>query len=127
MISLRPFPSFFLVLGAGFLSAGCSQSTINGAEHDTQHNAAVVQHAADQAVKDAKPQLDKLGLGARVTAAIQANANLPKTIRVDAGDGGVKLRGKVQTAKQKALAGRIAADTLPAGKSVENDLTVEGG
>ncbi|BDI32964.1 hypothetical protein CCAX7_50150 [Capsulimonas corticalis] len=125
MISFRPHFSLSLLIAAALLGAGCSQSTINGVAGDTQHNAAVVQHEADKALKNAKPQLDKLSLGARVTAAIQANANLPKSIRVDAGDGGVKLRGKVQSSKQKALAGHIAADTLPPGKTVENDLSVE--
>ncbi|MEO7716424.1 MAG: BON domain-containing protein [Capsulimonas sp.] len=125
MISLHRSFSYSILIGAGLLGAGCSQSTINGVEHDTKNNAAIVQHEADKALKTAKPQLDKLSLGARVTAAIQANANLPKTIRVDAGSDGVKLRGKVQNAKQKALAGRIAADTLPSGKTVQNDLTIE--
>lgn len=126
MISLRSTFSLSLFASIGLLASGCSQNTIDGAAHDTQRNAAIVQRETNRAVNKAKPQLGKLGLGARVTAAIQANANLPKSIRVDAGDDGVKLRGNVQTEKQKALAGRIAADTLPEGKTVQNDLTVSG-
>jgi len=74
---------------------------------------------------EAKPQLDKLDLGARVTAALNANANLPHTIRVDADTTGVRLRGTVNDAHQKALAGKVAQQTLPAGKVVKNELTVK--
>jgi osmotically-inducible protein OsmY len=117
------------------LIGGCSQKTIDSVTSDTKHNVAVVDKAAakvgeeikpqvDKAEKQAKPAMDKLSLGARVTAALQANANLPRTIRVDAGTDGVRLRGVVETKQQKILAGTVAKQTLPAGKSVTNQLAI---
>lgn len=118
------------------LWTGCSQQTINSANKDASHDISVagnvVKKIGDEvkpAVKkldaEAKPQVDKLDLGARVTAALQSNANLPHTIRVDADTTGVRLRGTVNDAHQKALAGKVAQQTLPAGKTVSNELTVK--
>ena len=106
--------------------SGCSQQTINSAGQDAQRDATVANSKAQQIARDAKPQLHKLGLGARVTAALHANANLPPTIRVDAGDNGVRLKGTVRSRAQKKLAGRIAAETLAPGQTVNNALTVQG-
>ena len=106
---------------------GCSQQTVNSANEDAKKNIAKLDQAAKEVEVKAKPELKKLGLGARVTAAIQANANLPKTIRVDANETGVQLRGTVKTESQKALASRVAKDTLPADKSVTNELQVKNG
>ena len=104
--------------------AGCSQETLDSASRDVKKDAAIVDRETQRAERKARPQLQKLGLGARVTAALKANQNLPGTIRVDAGEDGVFLRGKVKTEAQKNLAGRIARDTLAADKSVTNDLEV---
>jgi len=101
------------------LGAGCSQSTINSADNDIQHDVGRV-------TRKAQPKLEELDLGARVTAAIQANANLPRTIRADASPTGVRLKGDVQTAKQKRLAGEIAKQTLKPGENVDNQLKVTG-
>lgn len=118
-------PIFALTLVAGALACGCSQQTVNSAQNDTKHNIAVVDQQAKKLAEDAKPQLDKLDYGARVTAALTSNANLHGThIRVDADTNGVRLKGTVKTAEQKALAGKVAAQTLPPGKTVENDLVV---
>jgi len=107
------------------VGAGCSEKTVDSAQQDAQHNIAVVDQQAKKLAADAKPQVDKLGLGARVTAAITSNAKLNGThIRVDASTNGVRLKGTVKSAEQKELAGRVAQDTLPAGKTVENELTV---
>jgi len=108
------------------VAAGCSQETIDSAANDAQKNAKIVAREAHRAEQKLRPDLKKLGLGARVTAAIQANQNLPHTIRVDAGTGGVFLRGTVKTEEQKALAGRIARDTLSSEYTVQNDLKVTG-
>lgn len=125
MKSLQHAAVFFLVL-AGLCLAGCSQQTINSAQKDTQHNVAVVNKKADELAKQAKPELNKLDLGARVTAAIAANQNLRGTaIRVDASPNGVTLRGSVKTAAQKTLAERVARDTLGPGKTVTDELQVK--
>ncbi len=116
------------LLATGFLSVtGCSQQTLNSAQNDAQHNANIVQREAKRAERKAKPQLDKLSLGARVTTAIAANENLRGThIRADADTDGVKLRGTVKTGAQKTLAGRVAEDTLGPDKTVSNELKVTG-
>ncbi len=116
----------FLFLAALLLlmGAGCSQRTLQSAGQDAQRDAATVQKTTAQAAQEAKPQLQKLGLGARVTAALQA-ANL-HNVRVDADVNGVTLRGTVDTPADKARAGRIASDTLGPGKTVTNSLQVKG-
>jgi len=118
------------------LWSGCSQQTINSANKDASHDlnvagqelkkvGAEAKPALDKLGKEVKPQADKLDLGARVTAALNSNANLPHTIRVDADTTGVRLRGNVKDAHQKALAGKVAQQTLPDGKTVRNELTVK--
>ena len=86
--ALPLFPAFF-ALGA-FLT-GCSQETLNSAQHDVQRNAVVVTRKAHQAEQQARPQLDKLKLQSRVTTALAA-ASLPTTIHVRADTDGVYLR-----------------------------------
>lgn len=109
-----------LILAAGLIAAaGCSQQTINSANQDVNRD-------VQQVKTQAKPDLTKLDLGTRVTVAIEANSNLPHTIRVDASTTGVRLKGTVETARQKHLAGQIARETLKPGQTVENDLTVTG-
>jgi osmotically-inducible protein OsmY len=107
--------------------SGCSQQTIDSAATDAKHDAGVVAHAADQAADEARPKLTELGLGARVTTALEANQNLPKSIHVNSSTTGVYLRGTVHTAQQKDLAGHIAKETLSGHYTVENDLVVDGG
>ena len=102
------------LLGLMLLLAGCSQQTLDSAKQDTQRN-----------INNAKPQLAKLELGSRVTAALQS-ADV-HGVRVDAGTNGVSLHGTVNSAAQKARAGRIARDTLGPDKSVQNDIQVGGG
>lgn len=111
---------------AAAIAGGCSQQTIESATTDAAHNAQVIAREAHRAEQQARPQLKKLGLGGRVTAAIQANQNLPHTIRVDASETGVTLRGTVKTAAQRDLAGKIARQTLSEQYSVKNELKVEG-
>lgn len=120
-------PNILLPVAALWLGlAGCSQQTLNSAQKDTEHNVTVVNKKADELAKQAKPQLNKLNLGGRVTAAIAANENLRGTaIRVDAGPNGVTLRGSVKTPAQKSLAGRVARDTLGPEKTVANELQVK--
>ncbi|MEI6432279.1 MAG: BON domain-containing protein [bacterium] len=136
-------------IGAGMalilwlLMTGCSSETINSAKGDIQRNTAdareklaEVQRKAqpiidaakpvtDAATNEAKKRLGQLSIGARVTAALKANQQLPSTIRVDADpDGkGIKLRGEVNSHEHKALAERIARDTLGPDFRVQNDLS----
>ena len=114
-----------LALICALWNAGCSQQTVQNADKDISHDVGVAGQELKKVGQEAKPQMEKLDLGARVTAALKANANLPDTIRVDADTNGVRLRGTVQNPQQKALAGKIAQQTLPAGKTVENQLTVK--
>ena len=114
-----------LIALVSVLWCGCSQQTIDNANKNASHNINVAGNEVKKLGAKAKPQLDKLDLGVRVTAALQANANLPHTIRVDADVDGVRLRGTVNDAHQKALAGKVAQQTLPAGKVVRNELSVK--
>jgi osmotically-inducible protein OsmY len=115
-------PAAFLLAVA---VAGCSQQTISSANSDANHDIAVANQKANQAVQKVKPALASLDLGTRVTAAIEANQNLPHdSIRVDSNPNGVRLKGHVSTAAQKKLAGQVAKDTLGPGKSVDNELKV---
>ncbi len=101
------------LLGLALALPGCSQQTLDSAKQDMQRN-----------ITAAKPQLAKLELGSRVTAALQS-ADV-HGVRVDAGTNGVSLHGTVNSAAQKARAGRIARDTLGSGKAVQNDIQVSG-
>ena len=115
------------LIGAGLLLGGCSQQSVQSTSNDISSGLQTANNAAIKASKDVAPSLKKLDLGARVTAALRANANLPDTIRVDASTTGVRLKGTVGTNAQKALAGNVAKSTLPAGKSVDNELTIKSG
>ena len=101
------------LLGFALMLPGCSQQTLDSAKQDTQRN-----------ITAAKPQLAKLELGSRVTTAL-ASADV-HGVRVDAGTDGVSLHGTVNSAAQKARAGRIARDTLGPDKTVKNDIQVSG-
>jgi osmotically-inducible protein OsmY len=109
------------------LIAGCSQQTVDSASADARRNAAVVEREAKRAERKARPQLGKLDRGARVTAALRLNKRLPTSIRVDASENGVRLRGSVGSEEEKELAGRVARDTLGENAAVENELRVEEG
>jgi osmotically-inducible protein OsmY len=125
-----------LIAATMLLSAGCSQQTIQSATKDMSKDIQVANQDVNNVGAKARPELNKLDaqarpalskldIGMRVTAALRANANLPSTIRVDAGGTGVRLRGKVETQHQKNLAGQIAQQTLPPGLTVSNQLTVK--
>ncbi len=116
------FLAFFGLAAAG---GGCSQQTLDSAKQDAQHNATVVNQQAQQAERQARPQIDKFKLQSRVTTALTA-ANLPTTIHVRADADGVYLRGTVGSAGDKARAGQIARDTLGPDKKVHNQLQVSG-
>ena len=116
-------------IAAGIISllmAGCSQQTIESAGKDVARNTEIVEREAKRAERKARPQIAKGQLGLRVTTALKANQKLPGSIRVDAGEDGVKLRGTVKTQEQKELAERVARDTLSEEYTVTNDLKVEG-
>ncbi len=113
-------PAFF-GLAAAF--SGCSQQTLNSAQQDARHNAAVVSRQARQAEKQARPQMDRLKLQTRVTAALTA-ADLSPAVHVRADAEGVYLRGTVSSAADKARAGQIARDTLGPDEKVHNQLQV---
>lgn len=99
------------LLGLTLMLSGCSQQTLDSAKQDTQRN-----------ITAARPQLAKLELGSRVTAALQS-ADV-HGVRVDADTNGVSLHGTVNSAAQKARVGRIARDTLGPDKTVKNDIQV---
>ena len=126
------------MIALAFVTAGCSQETVNSAAKDAAQNTAIVQRESNRAerklrpvIADAKkqvePGLQKLDLGVRATAALKLNRNLPSTIRVDADTDGVRLRGSVRTADEKKLAERIVRDTLPPGAGLHNDLSIGNG
>jgi osmotically-inducible protein OsmY len=115
------------LISCALIMSGCSQQSVQKASNDISSGLQSANNAANQVGKEVKPSLQKLDLGARVTAALRANANLPDTIRVDASTSGVRLRGKVDTSAQKSLAGKIAKATLPPNKSVDNELKVTSG
>ena len=145
-MSTRPkgIPLFFCLLFCIAAMSGCSRETIESAGEDAARNAEIVQREVKRTERKARPQIQivkrevkraerkarphiaKAERGLRVKTALTANEKLPKTIRVDAGENGVKLRGKVKTQAQKELAGRIARDTLEEGTTVTNDLEVTG-
>ena len=115
------------LIGVALILGGCSQQSVDSTSKDISSGLQTANNAATKLSKDVAPSLKKLDLGARVTAALRANANLPDTIRVDASTTGVRLKGTVDTKAQKALAGKVAKSTLPAGKSVDNELTIKSG
>jgi osmotically-inducible protein OsmY len=121
--------NLFLKMLAGLtvfaVVSGCSQETLESVGKDTARNAEVVAREAKRAEKKVAPTLKKADLGLRVTTAIKANQKLPRSIRVDASETGVFLRGNVKTEEQKALAERIARDTLDEKYTVKNDLKIE--
>lgn len=106
-------------------ASGCSQQTLNSAGQDARHNAAVVNQQAQAAERQTRPQVDRLKLQTRVTAALTA-ASLSPAVHVRADADGVYLRGTVNTAADKARAGQIARDTLGPDKKVHNQLQVSG-
>ncbi|MES2462586.1 MAG: BON domain-containing protein [Armatimonadota bacterium] len=120
---------FFLTSIAGFFLfsavSGCSQETIESVGKDTARNAEAVAKEARRAEKKVAPTLKKADLGLRVTTAIKANQKLPRSIRVDASETSVFLRGNVKNEEQKALAERIARDTLDEKYTVQNDLKID--
>ena len=114
-----------MAIFAGIVLTGCSTQTTTSAANDAHNAVAVVNQKVDQAVIEAKPKLNALDIGARVTAAIKVNQNLANTaIRVDASATGVRLRGSVANRRQKKLAVQVAKDTLGPGDTVEDDLSV---
>jgi len=124
---MRPDFRVAAALAVGSLIlAGCSQSTIKSAETDTHNNLATAKAETNSIEARIDPDAQKLGLGARVTAALCANSNLPRTIRVDASPNAVRLKGAVQTQAQKTLAGQVAQETVPTGDTVTNAITVNG-
>lgn len=120
--ALTIFPA---LIAFGVAGTGCSQQTLDSAKSDAQHNASAVNDQAQKAERQARPQLDKLKLQSRVSAALAA-ANLPTTIHVRADADDVYLRGTVNSAGDKARAGRIARDTLGENKTVHNQIQVNG-
>ncbi len=75
--------------------SGCSQQTIEAPAKTPREMS--MSFSVRQSVRNAKarPHMSKLDMKTRSTAALKANERLPKTIRVDPNEGGVKLRGTV--------------------------------
>ena len=121
---MKKMSAWIFSLGGLALLAGCSQQTLNSAQHDAQRDAAVVSREAQRAANHAGPQINKARLGGRVTAALQA-ADV-RGVRVDAGPDGVTLVGRVDSQEAKARALHIAQDTLGPGKTVHSRIAVDG-
>lgn len=121
----KPALAVSALIGLGMAVGGCSQQTLDSAKSDAQHNASAVNDQAQKAERQARPQIDKLKLQSRVSAALAA-ANLPTTIHVRADADDVYLRGTVNSAGDKTRAGRIARDTLGEDKTVHNQIQVNG-
>lgn len=113
-MKIKSVSAILVFFGLAAALSGCSQQTLNSAKQDTQRN-----------IANAKPQIAKLELGSRVTAALAA-ANV-HGVRVDAGTNGVSLHGRVNSAAQEKRAVRIARDTLGPGKVVNNQLEISSG
>ncbi len=122
----KPALAVSALIGLWMAGAGCSQQTLDSAKSDAQHNASAVHDQAQKAERQARPQIDRLKLQSRVSAALAA-ANLPTTIHVRADADGIYLRGTVNSSGDKARAGRIARDTLGEDRTVHNQLQVSGG
>lgn len=105
-----------------FAVCGCSQQTINSAGHDATNDIQKLNQAANKAAAEAKPQLQKVDLGTRVTAALQA-ADI-QNVRVDAGVKSVTLVGHVKDQKTAQRALSIAKNTLESTATVKSRLTV---
>jgi len=115
--------------------SGCSPETVKSATHDAQQDTTIAIREAKRVERQARPvlrevgkrvgpDLKKLDLGARATAALKLNRNLPPTIRVDASETGIRLRGTVHTLTEKRLAERVVRDTLPPGAHLSNELEI---
>ena len=95
-MNARPTGLFTFILATlliGLISLnGCSQQTIESAREDAARNAEIEQREAQRVERKARPHLKKAEMSARVTAALTANEKLPKTIRVDADENGVRIR-----------------------------------
>ncbi len=113
-MKIKSVSAIVVFFGLAAALSGCSQQTLNSAKQDTQRN-----------IANAKPQIAKLELGSRVTAALAA-ANV-HGVRVDADTNGVSLHGRVNSAAQGKRAVRIARDTLGPGKVVNNQLEINSG
>ena len=123
---MKTAKTWLLGIGAmAALLAGCSQQTLNSAQHDVQNDATVVNRETRRAERKARPQVSKFRMGARVTAALQA-ADV-QGVRVDAGTDGVTLVGRVGSQADKARAVRIAQDTLGPDKAVHSRIVVQTG
>ena len=122
-MKIKPASAFVLAFLSLAAASGCSQQTLSSAGQDAQHDAAVVNQQAQAAERQARPQVDRLKLQSRVTAALTA-ANLSPAVHVRADAEGVYLRGTVDTAADKARAGQIAGDTLGPDKKVHNQLEI---
>ena len=114
---------WLLSMGVAALTAGCSQQTLNSAQHDVQHDAAAVNRETQRAARKARPQLSQFQTGARVKAALVA-ADI-QTVRVDVGPDGVALVGHVGSQADKARAVQIAQDTLGPDKVVRSRIVVQ--
>jgi osmotically-inducible protein OsmY len=131
-------PALLVATAVLIVAGGCSRQTLEGAAQDTARNVQTAERGAREAErtlrphvaklqKEVKPALTKAEMGLRVKTALTASEKLPKTIRVDADETGVRLRGRVRTRAEKVLAGRIAEQTLGEGKTVRNQIEVKPG
>lgn len=107
--------------GAALALAGCSQQQKVEAGNAAQK----AQTQIEQAANEAKHDLTDGGITVRVKGAMTTSDKLDTSaINVDTKDKIVHIRGAVPDANQKALAERIAKDTVGHDVKVVNELAV---
>jgi hypothetical protein len=104
---------------------GCSQQTQQQVENTGQAVVTDVKENAQQAVDVTKDAVADAELTASVKSALIASDKLDHSaLNVDTSAKVVYLRGHVPTVDQKSLAEEIAKNTVSAGVTVQNELSV---
>jgi osmotically-inducible protein OsmY len=107
--------------GAAFALAGCSQQQNAEAGNATKNAEKQLSQAADKAKHD----ITDGGITLKVKSAMNASDKLnTSAINVDTKDKVVHIRGAVADSNQKALAERIAKDTVGKDVQVVDELAV---
>jgi len=115
--------SLVAMLGCAVSLAGCSQQQKAEAGNAADNAQNQVKKAADTAKHD----LTDGTITLKVKSAMNSSDKLDTShINVDTKDKVAHIKGSVPTSDQKALAERIAKDTVGADVKVSNELSVSG-
>ena len=113
--------NMLLTIAIGFVLAGCNKQQTAEAGNRAQH----VKERTGHAVQDARKALSDGGITAKVKTAMLASDKLDTSgINVDTKDRVVHIRGTVPDGGQKALAERIARDSVEPGVFVYSELKI---